>query len=76
MTSFFRLLYSISMSTPGGIGVREATSVLLLQPDMAVPQALGLAILSRATWIIIEIAREVIGLWLGRRWVGNDKDAC
>ena len=63
-----------SMLTPGGIGVREATLVLLLQPSVAVPQALGLALLARATWTIIEIAGAGIGFWLGKGRIGDGKN--
>lgn len=66
----------LSILTPGGIGVREATLILLLQPSMAAPQALALALLARATWTIIEIAGVGIGLWLGKGWVGNGKKVC
>ena len=63
-----------SMLTPGGIGVREATLVLLLQPNVAVPQALALALLARVTWTIIEIAGAGIGFWLGKGRIGNGEN--
>jgi uncharacterized membrane protein YbhN (UPF0104 family) len=64
----------LSILTPGGIGVREATLVLLLQPSVVAPQALALALLARATWTIIEIAGAGIGLWLGKGLTGNGKN--
>jgi uncharacterized membrane protein YbhN (UPF0104 family) len=67
MVGFFSFL------TPGGIGVREATLVLLLKPAVAAPQSLALALLARATWTTIEIAGVGIGSWLFRGRIANGK---
>jgi uncharacterized membrane protein YbhN (UPF0104 family) len=67
MVGFFSFL------TPGGIGVREATLVLLLKPVVAAPQSLALALLARATWTTIEIAGVGIGSWLIRGRIVNGK---
>lgn len=65
----------LSMLTPGGLGVREATLVLLLQPSVPAPQAIALALFARATWTIIEISGVGIGLLVGRGRFGMWKNA-
>jgi uncharacterized membrane protein YbhN (UPF0104 family) len=60
------LIGFISMLTPGGIGVREAVIVVLLQPEIPVPQAIAIALLARLTWSLIEILGIGGGFYLKR----------
>ena len=66
------LIGFLSIFTPGGLGVREAALVLLLQPSIAAPQALALAVLARATWTSVEIVGAGIGWWLGKGRKDNE----
>jgi hypothetical protein len=65
----------LSILTPGGIGVREATLVLLLQPNTPATQAIALSLLARATWTIVEIAGAGFGFWIGKRLFKNEENA-
>lgn len=55
------LLGFLSMLTPGGIGVREAALVILLQSQIATHEAIALAVLARATWTLVEITCAGVG---------------
>jgi uncharacterized membrane protein YbhN (UPF0104 family) len=52
--------------SPGGVGVREAAIVLLLNPFMAGPQAVIVALLSRVLSLAVELAFAA-GAWLPLR---------
>lgn len=52
---FSWLLGYLSFVTPSGLGVREAMTVVLLQPYMSTGQAILVAVVSRAFMILVEV---------------------
>jgi uncharacterized membrane protein YbhN (UPF0104 family) len=58
------LIGFLSMITPGGLGVREATLVYLLKSEIHTAEAIALALVLRFTWTMIELAGVLLGLLL------------
>jgi hypothetical protein len=56
----------LSIFSPGGLGVREGALVLLLSPYLPVPEAVAVTLLSRLTWVLIEVLGVLLGLFLAR----------
>ena len=68
MASAFALswiLGFLTFITPGGLGVREGSLTLLLQPDIPLYAAAALALLSRIWWV----GGEILALILSVLWV-------
>lgn len=61
----------LSFLTPGGLGVREGLLVLLLASPASAPQFMAFSILSRLTWIVVELFGALLGLALGKRLPGR-----
>lgn len=57
----------LSFMTPGGLGVREGLLVLLMATPASAPQFMAFSILSRLTWIIVELLGALLGLAMSKR---------
>ena len=58
------LIGFISLLTPGGIGVREGTMILLLTPLVGNGTAVLVSVIARVMWTIGDGGGALIGLWL------------
>jgi len=65
----------VSLLTPSGLGVREASQTALLATVLPLPVSVALALTSRLWLIVGEIAGAGIGLILGRREQRRDRPA-